>query len=349
MEGAYWPMIGQCVTRMAAAPFVGPTSGTKRWERTMPGIVVAVLVLPSGDLVVSYSTGLDIVSKVDGTTIATLAAGTFWRGVALAKGGRILAGNGGDLHAWDATTMMPLWPPLSIGAGKMVAVLVHSNTRAFAIESGGQIQDLDTTTGVSSWTQKAGNTVSAMPVLDFANELLGFHQGHSLFRVSSSGVLLTAVTPATLDDSRDPAFTSAGDLVYGALDGILAIKPDGTPHWNAFMGMGNFPSTVVVDALGRAVSVGPGFSGMVALDPTSGNTSWKTGATAGFRLGMASDASGTVFGAAENGVVYAFDGASGSELWSFVVGAGVQPTSFPALAPGAFYVGFGATLVSIGP
>jgi outer membrane protein assembly factor BamB len=348
MENAYWPMIGQCVTRMAAAPFAGPTAGKVRWAVTMPGVVRTVLVLPSGDLVVSWTTGLGIVSQADGTVTKTLDTGPYWYGVALGKGGRIIAGRGGDLFAWDASSLMPIWGPRNIGTGDMVGVFVYADTHALAVETGGNFQYVDSTTGLFVWQRKVGNTVGSLPVLDFSNNVLGFDAASSYYRLSAtSGSFLTSLVPQTHDDNGDPTFLPSGLIAYGSIDGVVGMTPDGVEMWKTYQGSA-FPGDIATDAKGRVVTVGPGFGSMAALDGATGAEAWKSQTTAGFGVGIVSDSTGAILASSDDSVVRAFDAVTGTELWSVPSGAGVPPTSGPALAPGVLYEGFDATLVAIG-
>lgn len=135
-----------------------------------------------------------------------------------------------------------------------------------------------------------------------------------------------------------PALGSDGTIYFGAGDGnFYALRPDGTLKWS-------YPAGDWIDsspALANGLIYYGSWDGNVYALRDDGDTAkeaWRFTAPAPILSSPAIGRDGTVFIGANDGKLYALDGASGAKRWEYLVSGTLE--SSPVVAPdGTIYIG----------
>ena len=212
-----------------------------------------------------------------------------------------------DVHDWDSAHV-PVQADLKIG-GQARKVIMVANRNGFFYtldRESGKLLVAKTFIDGSNWAKEIGKDGRPI-VLDnigTAEKCLPDNHGGTNFQ------------PPTFDPDLGLFFVTAHETC-ATWEGVKPTEP---------IGMG-----VRVPSGGRSLVEGHDqFSALRAIDPTTGQRRWEhkyrpypSSVSLDLTGGLMSTASGLVFTGDNDGYFYAFEGATGKELWRFQVGAQV--------------------------
>lgn len=271
---------------------------------------------------------------------------------------------GGTLRGFDLSTGKVLWS--FAGDGQLVSAPLIVNQTIYVGSSSGLLYGLDLQ-GHQIWSTQFGVPV---PAGDEQNGtmLAGFGAGDSLLVVPTGSILTAysgAINPTpTPTPSATPVFSPGPDtsvtfqnnVAHDGNNSASALNPPLTLKWqHDFTSAGVDSITYPVIAQGLVVVATVGFptaspKSLVAFNETNGVQMWSVDIAGSFgSIGISYDA-GKIFVVNYDGLLQAFDAASGQLGWSVKFPIQYAFTSPPTAINGTVFVGGagqGATLYAV--
>jgi outer membrane protein assembly factor BamB len=285
----------------------------------------------------------------------------------VADGRLYIAGENGDLYAFDLATRKRLW--LYHAEGGLTSTPAVADGRLFVLSRDGYVQALDAKTGALRWRFATGGEARyaqvggyglpkemgpvpdpwdfwlSSPVVSDGRVYVGSSDGHMYALNADDGAKLWAFDAgAAIHDA--PALSN-GRLVFGTLDTqVIALNAaTGAKLWGFKGGVdAQYGVLVGVPAApsfdGVTVYVGTRDAHLYAFDAATGARRWIYDAKGSWVLTTAAvDADSLYFATSDTGLFVAADKASGAERYR--VKTGVWTYASPILIGGR-YVAFGA-------
>jgi outer membrane protein assembly factor BamB len=299
-----------------------PPSGSRVWS--FPANSPVVSVTASGGAVFA-GTALDTVYAMDARTgrqrwrFATASTPNTQLATA---GGAVFAGSAnGGVTALDVATGKQLWAIDSHGDLGLVAVgdTLYAGTSPKTPEH----------TGVIALSADGGETLWTYVLNDITDIVGGLAVGGGfVYLTTSSGEVIALHEPTgsrawrrglSGQEFTGPGPVVAGGVVYAGSQQGTVYAVDGTSGqelWHRSVGKG--ASVNVASGLVFASSL----SGLTALNASTGAVLWQTSVAAGIFVSAA--AGNTVYGAGNDGLLYAWQATTGNKLWTFTTGGGIN-------------------------
>ncbi len=173
-----------------------------RWQTTFPG-AVSYPLLADGRVFV---------------TVATPAQG------------------GPSLYAVDAHTGATLWGPMALGGAYQWANAAYDAGRVFVVNSSGQLQAFDASTGAAIWSQSLpGQYLFSSPPTAFEGTIFvgGAGSGGTLYAIDEVSGSVVWTAPVENGDDSSPAVSKDGVFVSYACNQAYGFNPvSGAELWH---------------------------------------------------------------------------------------------------------------------
>lgn len=156
----------------------------------------------------------------------------------LITGGAVYAttsdGSGSHLHALDAKTGKPLWPPIALG-GRFFAAAAYDAGVLFVLQSDGLLTAIHAKDGTKVWAQQMTGqySFSSPPTAGGGRVFLGGSGGGgTMYAVDQASGKILWMSPVMNGDSSSPALGAEGAFVSYACNQAYGFGANGAALWH---------------------------------------------------------------------------------------------------------------------
>jgi len=303
-------------------------NGNLRWNFTIGGHLQSPVV--SNGIVyiacANYTDSLDItygaevfiyaINAKNGAEVwrATLGNVSYPPTPAVANGAVFIGSSDGNVYALNAVNGDKLWVYSTEGAVYSPPAVVNG---VVYVGSNDTVYALNANTGAKLWGYKTSGSISSSPAVD-----------NGIVYVSNSGHLISNRTYST-----EAGATELESVYHGEVYALWANT--GKKYWNYTTGGQIWSSPAIVNGI---VYVGSNDHNIYAL--ANGNKLWNY-TTGGSVVSSPAVVNGVVYVGSDDWNYYAINSATGTRLWSYIIGNttnGCTSGSSPAVANGVVYI-----------